>query len=112
MIAAAAQAAVEVCHEEPQKQSRVRELARLVRSEIDLPTGDSPIIPMILGEAQRALDSAAALREEGLLVVAVRPPTVPRGSSRLRITLSCDHTDTEVRTLIAALKHVTSKNQK
>lgn len=112
MIAAAAQAAVEVCHDEPQRQSRVRELARRVRSEIDIPAGDSPIIPVILGEEQRALDAAAALREEGLLIVAVRPPTVPRGSSRLRITLSCDHTDGEIRTLTDGLKHITSRNQK
>ena len=102
MIAAAAQAAVEVCREEPHRQARLRDLAMRVRSALSQP-GDSPIIPMILGDEQRALDAAAALREEGLLVIAVRPPTVPRGSSRLRITLSCDHTDAEVRTLLGAL---------
>jgi 7-keto-8-aminopelargonate synthetase-like enzyme len=105
MVAAAAQAAVQVCYQEPKHQARVRELARFVRSELSHGAGDSPIIPVILGEEQRALDTAAVLREEGLLVVAVRPPTVPRGSSRLRITLSCDHTDAEIRTLIDALKH-------
>ena len=102
MIAAAAQAAIEVCRDEPHRQARVRELAKRVRSDLSL-AGDSPIIPMILGDEQRALDAAAALREEGLLVIAVRPPTVPRGSSRLRITLSCDHTDAEVQTLLGAL---------
>ena len=107
--ASAAEAAIEVLRLEPHRQSRVRELARDVRSElIDvgfvLPTGDSPIIPVILGGESAALEAAASLEEAGLLVVPVRPPTVARGSSRLRITLSCDHTDDEIRRLVAALR--------
>jgi 8-amino-7-oxononanoate synthase len=111
MIAAAAQAAVEVCCGEPHRQARVRELARRVRGELigagmSIPSGDSPITPIILGEEARALDAASALRERDLWVIAVRPPTVPHGSSRLRVTLSCDHTDEEVTKLIDALKQL------
>jgi 8-amino-7-oxononanoate synthase len=63
----------------------------------------SPIVPLILGAEQRALDAAAALLEQGLLVPAIRPPTVAEGTSRLRITLSAAHTDAEVDRLLAAL---------
>jgi 8-amino-7-oxononanoate synthase len=69
-------------------------------------TGDSPIIPIILQSETATLAAASAMRAEGMLVAAVRPPTVPRGSSRLRITLCCEHTDLEVNELIAAVKQL------
>jgi len=59
---------------------------------------------VILGDAQRALEAAAKLREQGLLIVAVRPPTVPPGTSRLRITVSAAHSDAELDELIDAVK--------
>jgi 7-keto-8-aminopelargonate synthetase-like enzyme len=105
-ICAAIPAAIEVMREEPQRQARVRSLARRVRGALSIswtPT-DSPIIPIVLGDEARALEASARLRELGMLVIAVRPPTVPRGSSRLRVTLSCDHSDQEVDRLIEALK--------
>lgn len=111
-IAAAVMAALDVLREEPGRQTRVRALARHVRATLaaagfSIPAGDSPIIPIILGSEQSAMSAAAQLREAGLLTVAIRPPTVPRGTSRLRITLSCDHTDEEIDRLIAALRQVT-----
>ena len=63
----------------------------------------SPIVPVVLGEEQRALDAAEALLEVGLLVPAIRPPTVPAGTSRLRITLSAAHTDAHIDRLLAGL---------
>ena len=71
-----------------------------------VPAGDSPIIPVILGTETAALGAAEALREQGLWVLAVRPPTVPRGSSRLRVTLSSEHTDDEVRELVRAVRAI------
>jgi 8-amino-7-oxononanoate synthase len=68
-----------------------------------IPAGDSPIVPLIMGDEESALGAAARLEDQGMLCVALRPPTVPRGSSRLRITLSCEHTDEQVAWLIAAL---------
>jgi 8-amino-7-oxononanoate synthase len=108
MLAAAIRAALEVMRDEPWRQARVRELARRARNRLGesglrLPAGDSPIVPILLGEAGRAMEAAEALRGEGLLVMAVRPPTVPRGSSRLRITLSCEHTDEDVERLLGLL---------
>jgi 8-amino-7-oxononanoate synthase len=103
-VASAAISAIEVMRDEPQRQRRVRELARRVREALNIPGVVSPIVPIILGEEQAALAAAARLLDAGMLVIAVRPPTVPRGSSRLRVTLSSEHTDAEVDQLIDVVK--------
>jgi 8-amino-7-oxononanoate synthase len=107
LVAACVAEAVQVMREEPQRRQRVRELAKRVRSRLasrwNIPEGDSPIIPLVVGEERKAIDASQALLEAGLLVPAVRPPTVPRGGSRLRVTLSCDHSDEQVDRLIAAV---------
>jgi 8-amino-7-oxononanoate synthase len=81
--------------------------ARL-RAHIDqvAPGHPSPIVPVILGDEQRALDAAAALLEAGLFVPAIRPPTVAPGTSRLRVALSAAHDDGEVARLAAALREI------
>jgi 8-amino-7-oxononanoate synthase len=63
----------------------------------------SPIVPVVLGEEASALAAAAELAEQGLLVPAIRPPTVPPGTSRLRIALSAAHTDADLDQLLHAL---------
>lgn len=65
-----------------------------------LPT---PIVPVMLGSAERAVEVAAALRRAGLWVPAIRPPTVPAGTARLRASLSANHLDSEIDRLLAAL---------
>jgi 8-amino-7-oxononanoate synthase len=67
------------------------------------PGHPSPIIPVVLGSEQAALNASAALLEEGLWVPAIRPPTVPVGTSRLRVTLSAAHSDDDVTRLLQAL---------
>jgi 8-amino-7-oxononanoate synthase len=67
------------------------------------PGHPSPIIPVILGEEQAALDASAALADRGLIVPAIRPPTVAPGTSRLRVALSAAHTDEEIDDLVKAL---------
>jgi 7-keto-8-aminopelargonate synthetase-like enzyme len=67
------------------------------------PGHPSPIVAVILGEEQAALDAAAFMAERGLLVPAIRPPTVAAGTSRLRVALSAAHTDDEITSLIQAL---------
>lgn len=67
------------------------------------PGHPSPIIPVVLGEEHAALEAADALLHEGLLVPAIRPPTVAPGTSRLRVALSAAHTDDQISTLVAAL---------
>jgi 8-amino-7-oxononanoate synthase len=108
MVPAAVMASIRILHDEPARQARLRELSarvrrRLTDTKLNIPKGDSPIIPILCGSEQGALAAANALREQGLLVVAIRPPTVPRGTSRLRVTLSCEHTDEEIEKLVAAL---------
>ncbi|MEA3019823.1 MAG: glycine C-acetyltransferase [Actinomycetota bacterium] len=67
------------------------------------PGHPSPIVPIILGDEARALAASDALLALGLLVPAIRPPTVPEGTSRLRVTLSAAHTDADVDRLLVAL---------
>jgi 8-amino-7-oxononanoate synthase len=103
--AAAAGAAIDVIQREPERFIRLRLLAGHVRERLGM-AGDSPIIPIILQTETAVLAAASGLRDRGMLVGAVRPPTVPRGSSRLRITLCCEHTDAEVNQLITALREL------
>lgn len=79
-------------------------LARL-RGHIDrlAPGHPSPIVPIVLGSEQAAVSAADQLLAAGLLVPAIRPPTVPPGSSRLRVSLSAVHSDSEVGDLARAL---------
>jgi 8-amino-7-oxononanoate synthase len=114
MIAAGAEAAVNVMSTEPHLRARVRELARRVRGQLSsvgllIPPGDSPIIPIVMGSESAALEAANELRADGILVLAIRPPTVPRGASRLRVTLSAGHSDEEVQRLIQAITRVVTR---
>ena len=65
-----------------------------------------PIVPVLLGSETRALAVAAALNARGLFIPAIRPPTVPPGSSRLRVTLSAAHEPADLERLVAALDEV------
>jgi 8-amino-7-oxononanoate synthase len=98
--AAAALAAVEIVQSQEGDDLRAR-----LRANVDqLREGhSSPIVPVPCGAESRALELAAALLDRGLLVPAIRPPTVPPGTARLRIALSAAHTLDQVRSLRAAL---------
>jgi 8-amino-7-oxononanoate synthase len=81
--------------------------ARL-RAHVDAirPGHGSPIVPVILGDEADALQAARALLDRRLLVPAIRPPTVPVGSSRLRVTMSAAHTTSQVEMLLGALREL------
>lgn len=98
--AAAAYAALEVWRspEGDVLVDRVRAHAGRLR-----PGASSPIIPIVVGSESAALDAAAALLAEGILVPAIRPPTVPDGSCRLRVAVSAAHTDGDIELLDTAL---------
>ncbi|PBP84182.1 8-amino-7-oxononanoate synthase [Pseudomonas syringae] len=64
----------------------------------------TPIQPIMIGDASRALRLSQLLRERGLLVTAIRPPTVPAGSARLRVTLSAAHSEADVQLLLNTLE--------
>ena len=74
-----------------------------------LPMPASAIVPLIVGEAERALTLSAALEYAGYLVVAIRPPTVPAGTARLRFIFSAAHTEAQVDALVDALTSIMSK---
>ena len=108
-VAAATTASLAIAREEEWRRERLRELVRTFRAgaeQIGLPLAESatPIQPVILGTEQSALRISAALEEHGLLVGAIRPPTVPQGTSRLRVTLTAAHTDADMRRLLDALE--------
>lgn len=108
MMAAAAHAALDVVAGEPQRVGRLRDRIAEFRSGCArhrIPVGESQtaVQPIVVGAAARALEVSAHLLERGLLVPAIRPPTVPPGTSRLRVSLSADHTREDVETLVGAL---------
>jgi 8-amino-7-oxononanoate synthase len=67
------------------------------------PAHGTPIVPFVVGDEARALDVADSLLRDGLLVPAIRPPTVPAGTCRLRVSLSAAHSDADVARLVAAV---------
>lgn len=85
-------------------------LVTRLRSLVDRlrPDHPSPIVPVVLGDERTAVAASEALRAAGLLVPAIRPPTVPPGTSRLRITVSAAHSDADVDRLITALDQLPS----
>jgi len=86
-VAAALEASLEVIVNEPERRERLLARSRYLRKRLGL-AGDSPIIPIILGENERAVAVAGALQAEGFDVRAIRPPTVPKGTARLRVTVN------------------------
>jgi 8-amino-7-oxononanoate synthase len=102
--AAAAIAALEVIAAEPQRVARPLAAARRLTTALNLPEAQSAVVPIVLGEAETALAAAADLEAKGLLVVPIRPPTVPTGTSRLRLAFSAEHTEAQVDRLIEAVR--------
>ena len=106
-LAAAASAALRIVQTEPELRVRLRRNAKAVRSALRIPgPEDGHIVPVIIGESDLTVRIGNELRERGILVGAVRPPTVPLGTSRLRITLSAAHTDDDIERLLGALSQV------
>ncbi|EGO63697.1 8-amino-7-oxononanoate synthase [Acetonema longum] len=110
---AAAHAALRQLIAEPEMVDRLRENAIYLRSKLAaagftaLP-GDTPIIPVILGREETALDMARALQERGVIVAAIRPPTVPPGSSRLRLTITAEHRQQDLDKAVVAMQEAWS----
>ena len=100
---ASALAALEVMDAEPARGARAIALANHVATALNLPPTASAILPIILGDDAAALAASDALKARGILAVAIRPPTVPPGTARLRLTFSANHTDAHIDQLIAAL---------
>ena len=98
-IAAAAIAAIDVIESEPDTVALPVAKAKAFTRRAGLPDAASTIVPVIIGEAEAAMRASQILQEEGFLVVAIRPPTVPAGTARLRLTFSAAHPDDEIERL-------------
>ncbi len=106
--AAAAREALRIVRAEPERRSHLLSLSRDLRrglAALGFDVGDSvgPIVPVLLGGPERAVRLSEALRERGFLVPAIRPPTVPNGTSRLRISLTAAHAREDVAGLREAM---------
>jgi len=105
---AAAREGLRVLQDEPWRRDRLHALAARLRRRLEelglgpLP-GQGPIVPVVVGEAERALALSRALLRRGVFVPAIRPPTVPPGMSRLRFSLSAAHREADVELAAAAL---------
>jgi 8-amino-7-oxononanoate synthase len=101
-VAAAAARAVELMLRADAPRRRLAENTAYVRARLDRP-GRTPIVPVLLGSAERALAASAALWEKGFFVPAIRPPTVPEGTSRLRLSITAEHRREHLDGLLDAL---------
>jgi len=93
---AAAHAALELIAREPGYVALPLAKAKAFTRRAGLPEAESAIVPVVVGTATAALAASTLLENEGFLVVAIRPPTVPEGTARLRITFTASHADTDV----------------
>ncbi len=110
-VAAATIAALDVLDAEPWRRTRVLDLVarfrqRAATAGLVLAGSPTPIQPILLGTPDAALAASEALLARGFMVAAIRPPTVPAGTSRLRVTLSASHEERDVDALVEALAEV------
>jgi 8-amino-7-oxononanoate synthase len=103
-IVAAAIAALDVIEREPGYAALPLAKAKAFARRAGLPEPVSPIVPVLLGEAEAALKASRLLEDHGFLVVAIRPPTVPAGTARLRLTFTAQHPDDEVERLAEVMR--------
>lgn len=105
-LAAVVPAAVELARGGSDRRARLFAHAARVRAELgrrwEVVAGESPIVPIVLGEARHAMEISRALLERGVFVQGIRPPTVPRGTSRLRLVPTAAHTEAHVDRLLEA----------
>ena len=93
---AAAIAALDLIAGDPGYAARPLAKAKAFTRRLGLPEAQSPIVPIIIGDAAAALAASRRLEQEGFLAVAIRPPTVPEGTARLRLAFTAAHPDDEI----------------
>lgn len=110
-FAAAARTALEILRSDPGRraalwQNRDRVFQGLLEMGFSLTNTQSPILPIILNQTPLAMDLSKKLFNQGIYVPAIRPPTVPKGTSRLRVTVSSDHTPEHLEAALQAFRKV------
>jgi 8-amino-7-oxononanoate synthase len=96
---AAAIAALDVIEREPDYAALPVKKAKAFTQRLGLPEAQSPIVPVVIGEADAAVEASQVLADAGFLAAAIRPPTVPEGTARLRLTFTALHPDEEIERL-------------
>jgi 8-amino-7-oxononanoate synthase len=107
-MCAAAIAAMDIVENEPERRAALRENVAALKTGLrakghDADHSPAPIVPIILGEPARALEKARELYANHIFVPAIRPPTVPKGTSRLRVSLMAAHTRDDIERLLSLL---------
>ena len=108
LLATALLASLQLFREEDWRRAHLRELIGALKAQLKterwcLMPSDTPIQPLLIGPNQEAVRVAETLRQQGILVPAIRPPTVPKGQARLRISLSAAHSPADVQRLCEVL---------
>jgi 8-amino-7-oxononanoate synthase len=93
---AAAIAALDIIEGDPEYAARPVKKARRFTQRLGLPPADSPIVPILLGDSARTMAAQKTLEDAGYLVIGIRPPTVPEGTARLRLTFTALHADADI----------------
>jgi 8-amino-7-oxononanoate synthase len=96
---AASIAALDLIEREPAYAALPVQKAKAFTQRANLPDAQSPIVPVIIGDEQATLDASRMLADEGYLAAAIRPPTVPKGTARLRLTFTAQHPDDAIERL-------------
>jgi 8-amino-7-oxononanoate synthase len=110
-VAAATLTSLRLLQEDTWRREKLTQLIKQFRygcQELGLTLMDSPtpIQPIMIGESDKAMQISKALEDDGIFISAIRPPTVPQGSARLRVTLSASHTEQQVERLLQSLEKV------
>ncbi len=112
-VAAATLTSLRLLQEEEWRREHLQALIQRFRKGaeelgLELMNSQTPIQPIVVGDAGKAMALSAGLAERNILVTAIRPPTVPQGTARLRVTLSAIHTEQQVDQLLLALSELTA----
>jgi 8-amino-7-oxononanoate synthase len=110
-VAAATRVSLKIIQQEPERRVHLQQLIQTFRAEassigLTLMDSPTPIQPILIGSEAETLAWSQALEAQGVLVTAIRPPTVPKGTARLRITFSASHTLEQLERLLTALKQI------
>ncbi len=105
--AAAALEALAIISDAPELCGKPLEKAARFCAGLDLPAPESPIVPLIMGAEEAALAASSTLEDAGFLVTAIRPPTVPQGTARLRFTFTAEHDDADIDRLVEHVRRLT-----
>ncbi len=110
-VAEATRASLKLLQTENWRREKLRDRIQQFRTGatqlgLELMPSETPVQPLIIGDNAKALAMSQALEARGILISAIRPPTVPEGTARLRITFSADHTSADVTKLLATLEAI------